>query len=74
MYLNIIVMIISIILSQIISYYILRSKQYKNLNIVSIVLIIISYIIFAYLTYYPIKAKLFFDTEKEKYGINNYNV
>ena len=72
--LNIIVMIIAIIISQIISYYILKLKHCKLLNIISIILIIVSYIVFAYLTYNPIKSELFFDTEEEKYGINNYNV
>lgn len=72
--LNIIVMLISIIISQIISYYILKAKEYNKLNIISIILIIVSYIIFAYLTYNPIKNELFFDTKDEKYGINNYNV
>ena len=72
--LNIIVMFISIIISQIISYYILKSKEKDRLNLISLILIIICYIVFAYLTYNPIKSKLFFDTEEEKYGINNYNV
>ena len=74
MFLNIGVMLISIIISQVISYYILKSKDFNKLNFVSLILIIVSYIVFAYFTYNPIKNKLFFDTEKEKYGINNYNV
>ena len=67
-------MFISILLSQVISYYILKAKNYDKLNVLSLVLIIISYIVFAYLTYYPIKTELFFDTLEEKYGLNNYNV
>lgn len=74
MILNIGVMLIAIILSQIISYYILKSKQCDKINLLSLILIIVSYIVFAYLTYNPIKNELFFDTEKEKYGINNYNI
>lgn len=74
MFLNIGVMLIAIIISQVISYYILKAKDFDKLNIVSFILIIISYIIFAYLTYKPIKCELFFDTKDEKYGINNYNV
>ena len=74
MVLNIIVMLISIIISQIISYYILKAKDCDKLNLISLILIIISYIVFAYLTYNPIKSELFFDTQGEKYGINNYNV
>lgn len=74
MFLNISVMLIAIIISQIISYYILKSKSCDKGNIISFVLIIISYIVLGYLTFNPIKNYLFFDTEKEKYGINNYNV
>lgn len=67
-------MLLAIIISQVISYYILKSKKFEMFNIISLILIIISYIIFAYLTYNPIKSELFFDTKEEKYGINNYNV
>ena len=68
------IMLVAIIISQVISYKILKSKDFDKLNIVSFVLIIISYIVFAYLTYYPIKNELFFDTQEEKYGLNNYNI
>ncbi len=74
MFLNIGVMGIAIILSQVISYFILKAKDFNKLNIVSFILIIVSYIVFAYLTYKPIKGELFFDTKDEKYGLNNYNV
>ncbi len=71
---NIGIMLLTIIITQVISYFILKTKHCKELNYISIILIIISYIIFGYLTYYPPKAELFFDTHNEKYGINNYNV
>lgn len=74
MFLNIGVMLIAIIISQVISYYILNKKAYDKCNIISIILLIISYIALAYLTYNPIKCDLFFDTKDEKYGINNYNI
>lgn len=75
MYLNIGIMIIAIIISQFISYYILKIKKNCNSgNVASIILIIISYIILGYLTYNPPKQELFFDTKEEKYGLNNYNV
>ncbi len=74
MFLNIGVMLIAIIISQVISYYILSKKAYDKCNIISIILIIISYITLAYLTYNPIKCDLFFDTKDEKYGVNNYNI
>ncbi|MBR6690712.1 MAG: hypothetical protein IKL65_05215 [Bacilli bacterium] len=68
------IMLLAIIISQIISYKILKGKDFDKLNIVSLILIIISYIVFAYLTYYPVKTELFFDTKEEKYGLNNYNI
>lgn len=68
------IMLIAIIISQVISYKILKAKDFDRINIVSLILIIISYIIFAYLTYNPIKNELFFDVNEEKYGINNYNI
>ena len=68
------IMLIAIIISQVISYYILKANDLDKLNIISLILIIMTYIVFAYLTYYPIKAELFFDTQEEKYGLNNYNV
>lgn len=74
MIVNIGIMLIAIIISQVISFYVLQTKNCPKGNIISLILIIVSYIIFAYLTYYPIKTELFFDTEEEKYGINNYNI
>ena len=68
------IMLIAIIISQVISYYILKAHDLDKLNIISLILIIMTYIVFAYLTYYPIKTELFFDTQEEKYGLNNYNV
>ncbi len=74
MFLNIGIMLLSIIISQVISYYILKSKDCYIGNIISLALIIVSYIVLGYLTYNPPKEELFFDTKDEKYGINNYNV
>lgn len=68
------IMLIAIIISQVISYYILKAKDFDKINIISLILIIITYILFAYLTYYPLKNELFFDTKEEKYGLNNYNI
>ena len=67
------IMLIAIIISQVISYYILKANDLDKLNIISLILIIMTYIVFAYLTYYPLKNELFFDTQEEKYGLNNYN-
>lgn len=74
MFINISLMLLVIILVEIISFYILKSKHYKWRNYISAILIIICYIIFGYLTYNPPKEEIFFDPTKEKYGINNYNV
>ena len=74
MYLNIGIMAVSIVISQIISYFILKMKKINIKNYIFITIIIVCYIIFGYLTYKPIKSELFFDTKDEKYGINNYNV
>ena len=67
-------MLVDIIISQAISYYILKNKTNKKLNFISLTLIILTYIVFSYLTYYPIKNELFFDIKEEKYGLNNYNI
>jgi len=74
MWANIGAMSISIIISQIVSYMILKKKECETLNKISLILIIISYIIFAYLSYNSPKSRIFFDTQDEKYGINNYNI
>ena len=74
MYINIGVMSIAIIISQVIEYYILKKEKCELLNKTSFFLIIVSYIIFAYLSYNPPKERIFFDTQDEKYGINNYNI
>lgn len=72
MALNLIVMFIAIVISQIISFYILKYNNLKKLNYISLMGIVLVYIIFGILTYYPIPCDLFFDPLKEKYGINSY--
>ncbi len=70
MLITLIVFFIGIILSQIASYYILKSKRnYNKVNIISLIIYICLIISFAYLTYNPIKNDLFFDFVKKKYGI-----
>lgn len=65
-------LIIAIMFSQIISYYILKSKNNKLLNYISIIIIILISTMFAYFTYYPLYNDFFFDPMEEKYGINTY--
>ena len=63
---------IIIIIEQILSYFILQYKEIKYQNLIGIIGIILVYIIFGYLTYKPIENYIFFDTVKDKYGINLY--
>lgn len=72
MIITFIFLFIAIIFSQVISYYILKSKNNQLLNYISIVLIILIMIVFAYFTYYPLYNDFFFDPMEEKYGINTY--
>lgn len=74
MILNIGVLFLTIVISQVINYYIQKQNNINKLNIVSIILIIISYIVFGYLTYYPIKSDIFFDPMDEKYGLSTYRL
>ena len=67
-------MLMVIIISQIISYFIIKSKENNKFNFISLLFIMLSFVIFAYLTYHAPKTKLFYDTQEQKYGINNYNV
>lgn len=60
------------IISQWISYHILKEKEIKILNTIAIPIILLSYLGFIYLTYNPIHNYIFYDTAKEKYGINEY--
>ncbi len=61
-----------IMIEQILSYFILQYKEIKYQNIVGIIGIILIYIIFGYLTYKPIENYIFYDSVKDKYGINIY--
>jgi len=72
MIVTLIILFISILLSETIVNKIIK-KHYNKLNIISVFLIIINFIIFTYLTYNPIKSYLFYDTESNKYGIDILN-
>jgi len=67
--LTLLLLFITYLISQIISYYILTTKSLPFLNILSIPLIIIIYSIFTYLTYNPPKNYFFYDTLTNSYGI-----
>ncbi len=68
----IILLFITLLISQIISYYIYKLKKYNILNYISLFLMIFIYILFTYLSYNPIYNYLFFDYLNNKYGINYY--
>lgn len=70
MVLTIIILLATILITEIIMSILPLKKDYKLLNIISLFLIILNYIIFTYLVYNPIKMDLFFDPENKKYGID----
>lgn len=65
---NIILMLITIIICEYISYKITNIKNLKLENI-TILLVVIIYIIFGILTYYPLKNNLFIEESTNTYGI-----
>ena len=69
---TIILLFITLCLSQVLSYFIYKLKKYNLLNYISLVFIIILFITFTYLSYNPIYNYLFFDDLNNKYGINIY--
>ena len=66
---TLIILFITYLISQIISYYLLTSKSTPLLNIIAIPLIIIIYSIFTYFTYKPLNNYFFYDTITNSYGI-----
>lgn len=65
----ILIMLITIIIAEYISYKLMNKEEFK-LEHITILFVIIVYIIFAILTYYPIKNNLFIDSKTSTYGIN----
>lgn len=72
MFITLLFLFISIIFSQVASFYILTNKNNQLLNYICIGIIISIIVVFAYFTYYPLYNDFFFDPIKEKYGINTY--
>lgn len=68
------IMFITLIIVEVISYYILKIKTIKYNSIISLIIIIISYTIFAILTFYPPSTNLFYDQKNHCYGINIYDI
>lgn len=72
MIITFIILFLSILFVNYIGYKIIRSKEIKYQKLISVIGIIIIYIIMGILTYNPPHNDLFFDTQEEKYGINDY--
>ncbi len=67
-----IIMLITIIIVETMSYFIIKNNLFIINNYVFYISFVLIYIIFGYLTYKPIKNELFFDSNENKYGINYY--
>ena len=65
---TLIILLISIFLSQIASYYILTSFKNNILNYIAFGFVILFIILFAYFTYYPLHNDFFLDPLNQKYG------
>ena len=65
---TLIIMLITYIISQILSIYIIKKEDMKKENF-AILLVIIIYTIFGILTYYPPKNELFIDPIHDSFGI-----
>lgn len=72
MFISITLMIIVYIIGQIVSYNILKEKELKILNLITIPVILLSYLGFIYLTYNPPHTYIFYDITEDKYSINDY--
>ena len=72
MFITFIILFLTILLVNYIGYKIQKSDTIKYQKLTSIIGIILGYIIFGILTYNTPHNELFFDTQEEKYGINDY--
>lgn len=70
MIVTLIILFISIFLSEMICSKISTKKDYPFVNKVSLILLILNFVIFAICTYYPPKMGLFLDKKENKYGID----
>lgn len=73
MIITLIILWITVLLTEYILTFLSKKKSHPYLNIASIFIIILTYVLFTYLTYHPIKEALFFDTKNQKYGIDILN-
>lgn len=71
-FISISLLLIVYIITQIVSYNILKEKELRILNIITIPVILLSYLGFIYLTYNPPHTYIFYDITEDKYSINDY--
>lgn len=74
MIINLSCLFITIILTSIIGYYILKQNHIKYVTYPALIGIVLLYTIFGILTYHPIENFIFFDPLNEMYGINIFNI
>lgn len=72
LFITLLIYLISIILTQILSYYILNMKKDLFLNKYFIIFIILIIIINTLFTYFPLKTNFFIDYMNKKIGFSNY--
>lgn len=72
MFVAIAIMLISMVIVNIIGYHLFQTNDVKYQKIITILLIILTYTIMGILTFNAPRMDIFFDTHKEKYGINDY--
>ena len=67
------IFLVTLIFSEYLFYIMTKKKDNPLLNAISIILIVLGFSILAFLTYNPLHNDFFFDTQEEKYGINEKN-
>ena len=73
LFLTLTIYLFAIIIGQIVSYFILKSKKsYKFINIIALISIPLIFTVFGLLTYYPPNNDLFYDNSEQKYGMYTY--
>ena len=69
MILTLIILFVSIIITQYITSRINERKEAKLWNFLSLIAIVLTFCLLGYLTYHPLKTELFYDKIEEKYGL-----
>lgn len=72
MIVTLLLLFLVLLLSNYVGYQLLSIREIKYQNVFAFLFIILGFILFGYFTYKPLHTHLFFDTQKEKYGIHEY--